>query len=166
MSLPVSPAKNTLWAIYVVGGRHICFRCWSTLFGNWLQVKFAAVAKAQTILYADLLADRRYIQQVYSKSVVSLANLQNFATNRFVYHILTWQDVIHKSVASPASLQQMRLMWFTTDKSKASLYDMLAACRIRLAVQTSSFVVQQVYSMLPANIQHVSSKSVQMWFDP
>jgi hypothetical protein len=49
-----------------------------------------------------LLADR-----LYSKSVVSPANLQHFATNGFVYNIFTCRDVADmpdKSVVSPANL--------------------------------------------------------------
>jgi hypothetical protein len=41
--------------------------------------------------------------RLYNKSVVSPARLQYFASNRFVYNILTCRDVVDKSVVSPAN---------------------------------------------------------------
>ena len=82
----------------------------------------APTLEAQTILHGfavDLLADRRYCKS--SKFIVSPANLQHFATNGSVYNILTCHDVVDKSVTSVANLHKIHLMWFTTDKSTASL---------------------------------------------
>ena len=83
----------------------------------------------------DLLADR-----LYSKSP---ASLQHVATNGFVCNILTCRYVADKSVVSPASRQQIRLLWFRTDKSTASLYSMLATCCRQIRCVATR---QQIYS--------------------
>jgi hypothetical protein len=104
----------------------------------------------------DLLADRLYtanLQQVASKST---ASLQHFATNGFVCNILTCRDVVDKSVVSPASRQQIRSMWFITNKSTASLQHaggLLQTCcrQIRCVASKSAASRQQIASKSTAN---------------
>jgi hypothetical protein len=109
----------------------------------------------------------RLLQQVSSKSPANLqqircvaskstASLQHFATNGFIYNILTCRDVADKSVVSPASRQQIRWMWFRTDKSTASLQhagDLLQTCyrQIRCVANKSAASRQQIASTSTAN---------------
>jgi hypothetical protein len=85
---------------------------------------------------------------------VFTANLQHFANNGFVYNVLMCRDVAEKSVVSPATAagpQQIRWMWFSTDKSKARLQhagDLLQTCcrQIRCVTSKSAASHQQIAS--------------------
>jgi hypothetical protein len=109
----------------------------------------------------DLLADRLYSkspanqQQIRSVASKCTASLQHFATNGFVYNILTCRNVADKSVVLPASRQHIRWMWFRTDKSTASLQyagDLLQTCCRQ---------IRCVASKSPASLQQIRV----MWFD-